>query len=366
MKVLHVVESLASGVAIAVEDYILNTPEIEHFVLGFRRQGSQTSDALDQLVGEVIPMVAGHRRRIQQVLSVATSIQPTLIHAHSSYAGLYARLSPAAGRFPVVYTPHCYAMERTDVSRTMRFAFRSAEGLLHARTACVAAGGPREADLARSFRPRRPVAYVPYIVPTGRSHEARTAGAPLRVVTVGRLCPQKDPYFLAAAAESPAGRHLSWTWIGVGEGDDRYVQRLSGAGVEVAWLSRPETLRRLEVSDVYVHTAAWECAPLTVLEAASYRLPIVARRIPALSALGIEALFDTPDELAVGIAELANPARATELYAASQALAARHTPERQREALLRAYGLALGEPVDEARGGQSAGDRERAGAPALS
>jgi glycosyltransferase involved in cell wall biosynthesis len=364
MKVLHVVESLASGVAIAVEDYILNTPEIEHFVLGWRRQGSRTEDMLDQLA-TVVPMVTGHRQRMRQVSSVANSIQPSLIHAHSSFAGLYARLGSAAGRFPVVYTPHCYALERTDIGRTRRFAFKRAEGLLQARTACVVAGGPREAELATSFRFRRPVVYVPYIVPAAASRAHRSVASPIRVISVGRLCPQKDPDFLAQAAASPAGRHLRWTWVAVGNAEERYVERLSAAGVEVLWLSRPDTLRRLGMSDVYVHTAAWECAPLALLEAAGHGLPIVARRIPALSALGVRALYDSPEELATGVAELVDPTRAGELSAVSEELAARHTPDRQREALLHAYRLTLGEGADPGSG-PSASDLRPEPAPAHS
>lgn len=354
MRVLHVVESLLSGVAVALEDYIRNTSEIEHVVLGYRRPGSQKADSLDELA-EVIPMETSHGRRLRQVRSVANLVQPTLIHAHSSFGGFYTRMSLPAGRFVVVYTPHCYAMERKDIRRTSRLAFGLAEALMHPRTACVAAGSPREADQARRFRPRRPVVYVPYVVDTNRSPRSGPLGSPLRVVTVGRLTAAKDPDFLAAAAASPAGRRLQWKWIVIPGGDDRYARRLSDAGVELTAVSRADTLRRFELGqeDVYVHTAAWECAPLTLLEAAACGMPVVARRIPALTSLGLKALYDTPEALATGIAGLADdPAGFADLCASSRALTAGHTPEAQRKALWRAYRLALGErtPEDTAAG----------------
>src|SRR4029453_19167015 len=59
LRILHVVESLGSGVATALEGYIRNTSGHEHTVLGWRRDGAHTGDALDRLAAAVLPLPPG-------------------------------------------------------------------------------------------------------------------------------------------------------------------------------------------------------------------------------------------------------------------------------------------------------------------
>ena len=57
-------------------------------------------------------------------------------------------------------------------------------------------------------------------------------------------------------------------------------------------------LRELANAHAYVHTAAWEGNPVTVLEAASVGLPIVARDIPPVRHAGVDRLAATPIDMA--------------------------------------------------------------------
>ena len=70
--------------------------------------------------------------------------QPDLIHLHSSWAGLLGRLVPL-GRRKIVYTPHCYAFERRDLSQVVRIGLWLVEKILSRRNAGVFAVSPREA-----------------------------------------------------------------------------------------------------------------------------------------------------------------------------------------------------------------------------
>jgi hypothetical protein len=49
VTILHVVESLGSGVTTALEDYLRSTPDYVHVVLGWRRPEAQTGDQLARL-----------------------------------------------------------------------------------------------------------------------------------------------------------------------------------------------------------------------------------------------------------------------------------------------------------------------------
>jgi glycosyltransferase involved in cell wall biosynthesis len=354
LTILHVVESLGSGVATALESYLQSTPGHVHVVLGWRRKGAQTGDEVDRLAADALSLPSGRLAQLRAVRRWVKRVRPDVVHAHSSYAGLYVRLLPRRLAAAVVYTPHGFSFERRDVPAPVRGAFWLAEAALALRGGCVAAVGPREAELARRLPGRQPVIYVPNVVrplqpvpPLAR----RQAGVPhLRLATLGRITPQKDPEFfrrlvlLGRRLELP----LEWTWIGGGE--PAAERALQDAGVLVTgWSPRSAALGRLAMADVYVHTAAWEGTPVSILEAAALGLPIVARRNPALAGLGLPSLFDTPEALIDTIRSLFDERRRTELRAASERLLCQHRPEAQREALEHAYAVALGSDADRRR-----------------
>ena len=108
------------------------------------------------------------------------------------------------------------------------------------------------------------------------------------------------------------------------------------------WLSRSQALGWLASADVYVHTAAWEGLPVSVLEAAALGLPIVARRIPALEPLRLPLLCDSPEALVAALRPLVDERRRDVLRAYSWLLAERHQPAAQRQALDLAYSLGSG------------------------
>ncbi|XGU19402.1 glycosyltransferase [Rhodococcus sp. 3Y1] len=123
-----------------------------------------------------------------------------VLHLHSSLAGL-ARIIPGH-RAGIVYTPHCYAFERTDVSPLARVLYKSVErGLLSIRRQCVVAVSGREAELTTELSNSSTSIVVGNVSPTDhgaylRASSPRTAEASAersRVVMVGRIFPQRIP-----------------------------------------------------------------------------------------------------------------------------------------------------------------------------
>jgi glycosyltransferase involved in cell wall biosynthesis len=114
-------------------------------------------------------------------------------------------------------------------------------------------------------------------------------------VGIGRLSPQKDPDFFAGVAAHL--RHAQLVWVG--DGDPLMKTRLERAGVKVTgWLPRQEVLEVLAGADVYLHTAAWEGSPMSLLEAEYMGIRTVVRSIPALESLGYPAGLDAPELVA--------------------------------------------------------------------
>jgi glycosyltransferase involved in cell wall biosynthesis len=345
LQVLHVVESLGSGVATALEGYIRNTPGHVHTVLAWRRDGAHTGDALHRLAAAVLALPPGRLAQLRSVRRHVARLRPDVIHAHSSYAGLYVRLLWRPGR-SLVYTPHSFSFERRDVSAALRGVFWLIEALLSLRGACVAAVGPREARLAERLPGRQLVQYVPNVADdlqlsgSPPSRRTRETGR-LRAAAMGRIAAQKGPGFFRSAASLSQRLGLPIEWMWVGGGDPQDEQALREAGVLVTgWSSRSAALGRLSTADVYVHTAGWEGAPMSVLEAAALDLPILARRSAALEALGLEPLYDTPEAIVAATQALLDERHREHLRTCSQRLLERHGKDAQRRTLEQVYAVA--------------------------
>lgn len=336
-RVLHVTECWGSGVASAVHAYIEATPEHDHWLLMAHDEAYPLLGEENLLQGLRV-FADGHLARIRDVAAAYRETRPDIVHAHSSYAGFYVRSCLSVPRRRIVYTPHCYAFERTDVGLPFRYGFRLAETLLAQRTGVVAAVSPREAELAVRLRGGQNVVYVPNVVPKVSATPDTQERSGLVVISVGRICAQKDPAFLAAAARAGDS---STKWIWVGDGDPALRRVLEDAGVVVTgWLAREEVLALLGTADVYVHTASWEGAPVSVLEAVGAGLPVVARDIPALRSLGVPDLVATPAECAKAVQDLQDDRLRQEVGRRLADALAEHTPQHQAARLARAYALA--------------------------
>lgn len=264
------------------------------------------------------------------------------MHLHGTWAGLIGRtVIPAGARAAtgpaILFTPHCFSFERTDVPPVAARLLRAAERAVAASTDLAVCVSPREADLAAELG----IAAV--VVPN--TTRARTARPGRRhdgsIVTAGRVGPQKDPGFLMRVKALLAG-HAGVTWTWVGGGDARTEATLRAAGIRVTgWRSPAEVRNHLAAADVYLHTAAWESCPLPLLEAAAAGLPLVARSIPALDSLGLDPDLGTAEAVAAELATVLTTGRPGRPRL-QEAFAARHTPQAQAAALADAYARVLG------------------------
>lgn len=344
MRVLHVAESFGGGVATAIESYVRNADMFEHVVAVHPRRDHDIGSDLGAHAA-LITMDGGKPRQALRIRSLIREVSPDVVHLHSSWAGFLGRLSANASAtgVPLVYSPHCFAFERRDVSRVCAAVYRSVERALAPRLDAFAVVGRHEAALATSLVPSVPVMIVPHSVEAGSRPRRRPSPADrhLQVATLGRISPQKAPeYFLSVAASVREvlfdHEFVDFVWIGGGAMEDEWMLRNHGVKV-TGWLPRDQALAALSTSDVYLHTAQWEAGvPLSLLEAAHQGLPVVAREIPALSDTGFFTR-PAPAALARHIVELFDPATRVGMGEHAWTQSRPYCASRQRDALVSLY-----------------------------
>ncbi|MGY4643713.1 glycosyltransferase [Cellulomonas sp. URHB0016] len=279
MRVLHVVECYEAGVGRAVDTLARATPEIEHHLLFAGSQRPRSGDW-----ASAVRMADGLRRRVRQVADRVDAVGPDVVHAHSSWAGVYVRARRVGT--PVVYQPHGFGFVAPALRAPERAARWGVEAALARRTGVVAVVSESEADAARTLGGRVRVARLPNapLVDVRDESEPRTPAR--QVATIGRITAQKRPDLFREVARRCA--HLGAQFVWIGDGDRRGRQDLEDAGVRVTgWLDGRLVQGELDRTAVYLHTADYEGFPVSVLDAAARRVPLALRDIPAFASSGL-------------------------------------------------------------------------------
>lgn len=304
MKVLHVVESFGGGVVTALLSYVEATPELDHHLLRKERSDSLSMNKeLERVFASVQVLPRSLAAARATVKRTVRSLNPAVVHAHSSVAGAIVRTAIRPKACSIVYTPHCYAFERKDVSNMARRVFWLVEKLLARNTTAIAACSPRELELAESLRSSQTVFHVPNASSPKdwpSRNRTRVPGEPPTVIGVGRLSTQKDPSFFADVI-GLLRQEMPVRGVWIGGGNTEHLNRLVDEDIEVTgWLEEDEVFRALSAADVYLHCAQWEGMPLSLLEANALGLPIVARRVESMAWVPKDASAVDPE----GIAEI--------------------------------------------------------------
>lgn len=336
MRILHVTECYGGGVRRAIDTIAELTPEFDHVLLMNDDRPPQNPDLYER----TYQLPEGFLARALFANALAKELNVDIVHAHSSWAGVYTRLFKSPK--PIVYEPHCFAFDDPQRGRAGRWVFRMAEKILSRQAAAILVLTPHERTLAREFLPEDQIIWLPNI-PTIDSKDTAESleRSGHEVVMVGRLAPQKDPDFFVAVAQSvqTANPGIKFTWIG--DGTPEYVDRLNEAGVEVTgWLDDAGLESRLKNATLYFHSARYEGFPLSILDAAAVGLPILARALPSFDGFPIKQASSVDHICQLILEAVQTPSKIDEYGRLGEQLLRIMTPEAQRGSLHEAYGIA--------------------------
>lgn len=336
VRVLHVTECYAGGVRHAIRTIVSLTPEHEHHLLW---TGDDVPDR-DNGYTSTTKMAGSVIRRVWQIRKRAREIGADLLHAHSSWAGFYTRVFPQP--IPVIYQPHAYVLAKPDLSGWKKAFYHTAEKYLAGHTDAVVALTDAEARIASSISPRTVIFRLPNVAsvrPLERvGRRFPNGNRQPQVITVGRLCAQKDPGFFLRTSEIVHKQRPDVRFVWAGDGDQEAKQQLENGDVHVTgWLESEDLERELCEADMYLHTASYEGFPISVLDAAAFNLPIVVRDIPALEAVDLLRGRSERECAGLIIGMLYDRAQWHKAIDQSEALDAAMHPSRQAEMLGHLY-----------------------------
>ncbi|MBN3756909.1 glycosyltransferase family 4 protein [Paraburkholderia sp. Tr-20389] len=288
MKIVQVLESCATGtlsMVCLIANRFANDGHEVHVVYSIR---DETPNALrtmfdNRVILKHIQMQGrGLFFAIARLRATLVEIQPDVIHLHSSVAGFLGRLATlfSCRRSIILYSPHCIAFMRQDISRFARSTYIALERLASMRKAVYVACSESECHAVWAYLRKRAVVVENAVSEIwtsehGSLHQCGRASSGFRcIVTVGGIRRQKNPELFARIASTFRDSNLRFVWVG--DGEEKFKQQLVDAGVRVTgWVSREDVIRNLEQASIYLSTASWEGMPVSVIEAMLTGLPVV-------------------------------------------------------------------------------------------
>lgn len=228
-----------------------------------------------------------------RILKCLRRLRPDIVHAHSSKAGVLARVAAFLTRVPrVFYSPHGYSFLRRDVSPLFRGVYFAIEWSA-ARLGCTTiAVSPDEARLTMRLASAKRIRTVENGIdlseirpsPPRRSND----GGAILIGVVGRITAAKAPETFVEVAETLEARlpdrDFRFIWLGDGELrpmlENRVHRGKLRSGIEITgWLPQSQVFRWLHQLDIVVMPSLWEGMSVAILEAMAAGKPVVASDI---------------------------------------------------------------------------------------
>ena len=304
MKIVHVVEPFASGIANFVRSLVENLNDDHHIIVHGEREYVMKSAEVKQFFkkGNVrfIRWKSAQREISLRKDTIAFMELYTIlkrlkkqnhidaVHLHSSKSGFLGRLACRFAKIKtVVYTPNG-APFLVGNTRFSNYLYKQLEKLGSAFGGQVVCCSPSEWKAYQALgidalninngiavgRPVLPSTVAPgHHTPAAVLSDHTPAPSKFTVATSGRIVGQKNPaLFNAIASYFEEFEDFEFLWVG--DGEDR--GQLTAKNIRITgWLPSKETKTLIAHSQVYLSTSNFEGMPFAVLEALILKKPVL-------------------------------------------------------------------------------------------
>jgi glycosyltransferase involved in cell wall biosynthesis len=325
MKIVHVVEPFASGIAVFVKSLVDNMKDDFHIIVhGERELVTKAVEVKRSFTSGNVQFIRWNSA--QREISLTKDIRAFFelyrllkkfkqqdnvdaVHLHSSKSGFLGRLACKFANIKnVVYTPNG-APFLVGTKKIRNFFYRVFEQIGYAFGGQVVCCSQSEMNAYKelgiqaininngvSLRNTTKIKKIP---------EKNTR---FRVVTCARISNQKNPaLFNTIATELKHLDQIEFIWIGDGEESDK----LSSENIFITgWIPSKDARELIESADVYLSTSHFEGLSFSVLEALSLKKPVLLKDCignkDAVSSGLNGDLFQTADEAVLKIMQYYN------------------------------------------------------------
>jgi glycosyltransferase involved in cell wall biosynthesis len=293
MKIVHVVEPFASGIAAFVQSIVQNLRDDYHIVIhGEREYVMRSTEIIKYFPEDNVQFIRWRsaQRSISLVKDTAALVElcrllgslkarkmVDAVHLHSSKSGFLGRLACRLMNITnVIYTPNGAPFLLSNIN-AVNFLYKLFEKLGSSFGGKVVCSSQSEQDAYRKLGIK--ALNINNGIAVNTSHytpgEAPPASDKFRIVTCARIVPQKNPaLFNAIATYFKDFDQFEFIWVG--DGEERHW--LTSPNITITgWLTQPEVLKLIESSHLYLSTSQYEGLSFSVLEALSLRKTVLLK-----------------------------------------------------------------------------------------
>ncbi|OBP11909.1 MULTISPECIES: glycosyltransferase [unclassified Pseudomonas] len=265
MKILHITEAWKGGISTYVKMLIEHQVQSGHNVYLAVSRDAEELPNCNVIKYTSSRSVIGVIRASHEISRIYNSLTPDIIHAHSTFSGIYARFKKSS--FKLIYTPHAWSFLKKDSPYISRKIYSLIERTLSRRTSiitCMSLEEIEEAIIRGIPKEKLRLIYtgVPKLDIT--LNPVRTSGA-IKIGFFGRLDYQKGFDILLSAAKNLAPHiqiHIFGEAVRGGvpsSPHDRFQYH--------GWIEQKQVSSAMQEMDIILIPSRWEGFALTPLEA---------------------------------------------------------------------------------------------------
>lgn len=217
---------------------------------------------------------------ICEIRKKVKELNPDIVAIHSSKAGIVGRIATWSLRIPFVFTAHGWAFAN-GVGRKKQTIYRYLEKIIGQISSRIITVSDQDRELALSLKVLSPekITTIHNGVVDNYHVQRLDRRTPITITMVARFeRPKKQLELIKALV--PLKQH-DWQLVFIGEGSLKqeavmYVHEQL-LDKKVSFLEASSNVSQLLTdTDIFVLTSSWEGLPLSILEAMSHELPIIA------------------------------------------------------------------------------------------